>query len=119
MEDYKYTNTIQKTANTLIKKAEARKQRPQQRLFMNTAILGTYGWHICTPVILGLVIGHIMDKYVPLPPMSWTFNCVLIGFILGIYNANKWANQTGHKETVQARQKQIQKLNKGEKNVRY
>lgn len=113
--DYKYTKDVQKTAKTLVRKAKARKNRPNQSLFMNAAILGTYGWHICTPVIMGLIVGHIMDKYMPLPPMSWTFNCVLVGFILGIYNANKWANKTGHKETVKARQKQIQKLDKGTK----
>ena len=115
MVDYKYTNDVQKTANTLIKKAKARKNRSKQSLFINSAILGMYGWHICTPVIMGLIIGHVMDKYIPLPPMSWTFNFVLLGFILGIYNANKWATQTGHKETVKARQKQIQKLNEGRK----
>lgn len=115
MVDYKYTNDVQKTAKALIKKAKARKIRPQQSLFMNAAILGTYGWHICTPVILGLIVGYVMDKYFPLPPMSWKFNCVLLGFIWGIYNANKWANQTGHKETVKERQKQMQKLNEGRK----
>ena len=116
MVDYKYTNDVQKTAKTLIKKAKARKHRSKQNLFVNATILGTYGWHICTPVILGLIVGHLMDTYIPFPPMSWTFNFVLLGFIAGIYNANKWASKTGHKDTVKARQKQIRKLMNGEDN---
>ena len=62
MVDYKYTNDVQKTAKALIKKAKARKICPQQSLFMNAAILGTYGWHICTPVILGLKRSVIVDS---------------------------------------------------------
>ena len=106
--EYKYTDDTQKTEKTLIKKAKARQSRSERSLFLNAAILGTYGWHITIPVILGIICGKTLDKYFSLPPMSWTFNCILLGFFVGIYNANKWLNKEGYKKNIKTQQKNIQ-----------
>lgn len=110
MKDYKYTHDTQKTAKILIRKAKARQGRNDRLLFFNAAILGIYGWHITIPVILGIIGGKLLDKYVPLPPMSWTFNCVLIGFFMGVYNANRWVQNEGYKKNIRSRNKTIKKM---------
>ena len=71
------------TAKTLIKKAKAMENRKNRQLYLNAAILGTYGWNISIPVIIGVIIGRWLDNKFPLPPMSWTLNLILIGFIIG------------------------------------
>ena len=105
VRDYKHKNDTQKTATTLINKARARQNRKKRSLFLNAAILGTYGWHTAIPVILGIICGKMLDKYIPIPPMSWIFNCILIGFFIGIYNANKWLHNEGYKKNIKAREK--------------
>ena len=110
MKDSKKLTDIQKTTKILIKKAKARQNRSKRSLFLNAALLGTYGWHMVAPVILGIICGKLLDKYIPLDPISWTFNCVLIGFFVGIYNANKWLNNEGYRKNIKAREKNIQKM---------
>ncbi len=110
MKDYKKLTDPQKTTKVLIQKVKARQNRPKRSLFLNAAVLGTYGWHTCIPVILGIAIGKLLDKHIPFSPMSWTFNLVLIGFFIGVYNANKWLKNEGYHNTVKARKKHIQKM---------
>lgn len=110
---------IQNTAKTLIKKAKAMENRRNRQLYLNAAILGTYGWNISVPVIIGVIIGRWLDKKFPLPPMSWTLNLILIGFIIGFYNAQRWINKEGVIRNMRAKKKALEKMNrkKDTKNV--
>lgn len=109
----------QDTAKTLIKKAKAMENRKNRQLYLNAAILGTYGWNISIPVIIGVIIGRLLDKKFPLPPMSWTLNLIFIGFIIGFYNAQRWVNKEGVIRNMQAKKKALEKMNqkKDNKNV--
>lgn len=115
MQDYKKLTDTQKTSEVLIQKAKARQVRSKRSLFLNAAVLGIYGWHVTMPVILGIICGKLLDKYIPLPPMSWTFNCILIGFFVGVYTANKWLNTEGYKKNIKTNH--INKLKGKDKNV--
>ncbi len=96
MTDYKPTD-FKKTAGVLIQKATARKNRKKRSLYTNAAILATYGWHVCIPVLLGIILGQFLDKKVPTLHISWTLNLSILGFIAGWYNATKWINKEGIK----------------------
>lgn len=97
MTDYKPTD-LKKTAGVLIQKAAARKNRKKRSLYINAAILATYGWHVCIPVLLGIILGRFLDKEVPINHVSWTLNFLILGFITGWYNATKWINKAGIKK---------------------
>ncbi|MGN1063449.1 MAG: AtpZ/AtpI family protein [Alphaproteobacteria bacterium] len=112
MKDYNHSADIKKTADLLIKKAKMRRTRQGRSLFMNAAILGTYGWNICIPVFIGVFIGRFLDKHFPLPPLSWTLNFILIGFIVGFYNATRWLNKEGYKKNIKARLNEQKKWDK-------
>lgn len=118
MADYNKDET-KKTAQTLINKAKAMENRKDRQLYLNAAILGTYGWNISVPVVIGVILGRWMDKKFPLPPMSWTLNLILIGFIIGFYNAQRWINREGVIKNLKAKKKVLEKMNskKGKDNV--
>lgn len=89
MTDYKKAD-FEKTADTLIEKANARANRPNRILLMNPIILATFGWHMCLPVFLGIISGRFLDKHYPLDYFSWTLNLLILGFAAGLYNAIRW-----------------------------
>ena len=97
MTDYK-SNVFEKAAGILIQKATARKNRKNRSLYINAAILATYGWHVCIPVLLGIILGQFLDKNFPIRHISWTLNFLVLGFITGWYNATKWINKEGIKK---------------------
>lgn len=115
MKDYNHANDVKKTANVLIKKAKMRRARQGRSLFMNAAILGTYGWNICIPVLIGVFIGRYLDQKFPLPPLSWTLNFILLGFLIGFYNATRWLNKEGYRKNIKARHDELNKLNEDDK----
>lgn len=108
-------NDTRETEKVLIQKARARETRDGRKLYLNGAILGTYGWNISVPVMIGVIIGRWLDKRFPLPPMSWTLNLILIGFIIGFYNANRWMNREGVQQNMKAKQKEQDLRNKKDK----
>lgn len=96
MADYKKEEKESETTKKiLIEKAKAREGRKDREITFNAAILATYGWNISIPVLVGVLVGKFFDKHYPLPKISWTLNFIVIGFLLGIYVANKWINDEG------------------------
>lgn len=95
MADYKKEKESETTKKILIEKAKAREERPKREITFNAAILATYGWNISIPVLVGILVGQYCDKHIPLPKISWTLNFVILGFVLGIYVANKWIAEEG------------------------
>lgn len=108
MTDYKVSD-FKKTAGVLIQKANARKNRDKRSLYINAAILATYGWHVCIPVLLGIILGRFLDKNFPVQHVSWTLNLLILGFITGWYNATKWINKEGIKKRPKKTTKEQQK----------
>lgn len=92
-----------KQERLLIQKADRLRDRPKRVITFNAAVLGVYGWHVSVPVLLGVFLGRFMDNRFPVLHLSWTLNLILIGFLAGIYNANRWLKKEG---TVSAPEKQ-------------
>ncbi len=84
-----------KVAKTLIRKAQQMDRRSKRVLFFNAAILSVYGWQMAVPVLLGIVVGMALDRAFPNLFVSWTLNMIILGFGIGIYNANHWVRQQG------------------------
>lgn len=84
-----FQKQLNKTAKQLIQKADNRQQRPHIKINYNVAVLSIFGWQVAIPVLLGLLAGHLLDKFHP-ASFSWTLNLIIIGFIVGFTNAIIW-----------------------------
>lgn len=84
-----------KQERLLLRKADRLQARPKRVIAFNAAVLGVYGWHVSVPVLLGVFLGRFMDNRFPVLNISWTLNFILIGFLAGIYNANRWLKKEG------------------------
>ncbi len=85
-----FNKYIQEQTNLLIKKANNLEKREQRVFVYNVTILTIYGFQVAVPVIISIFLGTFLDRIWDIPHLSWTLNCILIGFILGFYNANRW-----------------------------
>lgn len=93
----------------LIQKAMLLKTRKERDITFNASALGVYGWHVSLPVLLGVILGRFLDTHLPLPPMSWTLNMILIGFMAGVFNANRWLKKEGVLKNTNNRIKETKK----------
>ena len=59
-----------KTKKILIKKAEKRAGRKERVIELNAAILCVYGWQMAIPMILGVILGRLLDHFVPVAHLS-------------------------------------------------
>ena len=88
-----FQKQLNKTAKQLIQKANNRQQRPYIKINYNVAVLSIYGWQVAIPVLLGLMAGHLLDKFYPVF-FSWTVNLIIVGFVLGFINATIWLKKS-------------------------
>ena len=77
-------------ARILIKKAENLSKRSDRQFVYRAAILTVYGFQVVIPVLIGIFVGLLLDKNFPLEHIAWTLNFILLGFLIGLYNANTW-----------------------------
>ena len=89
-----FQKQLNKTANQLVKKAQQRQDRATQQIFYNASIISIYGMQIALPVVLGILLGNFMDKNIPHPIFSWRLNFIILGFILGVIDANMWLKKS-------------------------
>lgn len=84
-----------KTAQILKQKAQALGNRKNRTFYFNAAILSVYGWQMAIPVLLGIILGRFLDKHFTSDTFSWTLNLIIIGFAIGVFNANYWVRKEG------------------------
>ena len=85
-----FNQYFDKQAKLLIQKANNLRNRSQRQHAYRAALLTVYGFQVAIPVVLGIFLGVFLDKYLPLTHLSWTLNLILLGFLVGLYNANTW-----------------------------
>lgn len=95
-----------KTAQILVDKARALQHRHHRTLILNAALLGVYGWQLSIPVVLGVALGRFLDKVIPSETFSWTLNLIVIGFVIGVVNANRWLRKEGTIRNIQKQYRQ-------------
>ena len=88
MQEFK--KQLNKTAHQLIKKAEKRANKENKQIVYRAALLSVYGWQLAIPVLLGIMLGILLDRLLPIPHFSWILNLILLGFVIGFYNATQW-----------------------------
>ena len=88
MEEFK--KQLNKTAHQLVKKADKIQHKENRQVVYRAALLSVYGWQLTIPVLLGIVLGILLDKIFPIPHFSWILNLILLGFVIGFYNASQW-----------------------------
>lgn len=84
-----------KTAQILKQKAQALGNRKNRTFYFNAAILSVYGWQMAIPVLLGIILGRFLDRHFTSDTFSWTLNLIIIGFAVGVFNANYWVRKEG------------------------
>lgn len=89
-----YDKQMDKTAKTLIRKAHNLEAGQQKGYVFRAALLTVYGWQMSIPVLIGIALGSFLDKTFPIEHFSWSLNLILIGFGIGLYNANLWIKKT-------------------------
>lgn len=82
-------NKDNKTKRLLLEKAR-RLERPKPALVFNAAALSTAGACVCAPVLLGLILGDLFEKLLPLQGFSWVLHFILLGFLGGVICLGFW-----------------------------
>lgn len=62
---------------------------------MGLAFLGALGWNIPIPTVLGVMLGRWLDAHYKVASVSWTLNCLLVGFVIGLFGAWQWLKREG------------------------
>ena len=91
MEEFK--KQLNKTARQLIKKANKRQNPENKQVVYKAALLSVYGWQLAIPVLLGIILGMLLDRIFPIQNFSWILNLILLGFVIGFYNATQWTKK--------------------------
>jgi len=87
-------NNLNKSAQQLLKKAQKRADRSERTFFFNASVLSVYGWQIALPVLAGVLLGKFLDAIYPHPFLSWRLNFIILGFIIGLIDANLWLKKS-------------------------
>ena len=88
MEEFK--KQLNRTANQLIKKTDKMRHKENSQAVYRAALLSVYGWQMAIPVLLGIILGILLDKVFPIAHFSWILNLILLGYVIGFYNATQW-----------------------------
>ncbi len=57
-------------------------------------MFGLVGWAVTVPTLVGIALGWWIDRTWP-GPASWTLNLLVVGVILGCWNAWRWVQREG------------------------
>ena len=71
-------------------------------IWFGLGMLGTVGWSVAVPTLLGCLLGHWWDQRHP-GPHSWTLALLVAGLVIGCANAWHWVSREDramHDESV-------------------
>jgi len=79
-----------------IEKKHLRKMRARQikksSMWFGLGMMGTIGWTVAVPTLLGVALGIWLDSRWP-SSLSWTLTLMLAGLLLGCLNAWLWVSR--------------------------
>ncbi len=70
-------------------RAQREKDRPT---WFGLGMFGLVGWAVAVPTLLGIALGIWIDGRWP-STISWTLNLLIIGVLLGCFNAWYWVSK--------------------------
>jgi ATP synthase protein I len=65
------------------------RQRKAHGIWFGLGMIGTVGWSISVPILVGLALGIWIDSNWP-SRVPWTLTLLLVGLVLGLLNAWYW-----------------------------
>ncbi len=82
-------------ASQVHRKAERRlraKAEGDRSILKGLGVSGMVGWSVTLPALLGLALGMWIDRRFP-GSYSWTLMFLVLGIVLGCWNAWRWMQQ--------------------------
>jgi ATP synthase protein I len=61
----------------------------ERSVWKGLGVFGMVGWAVCLPTLLGIAVGHWIDRRFP-GSTSWTLTLLCLGVGLGCWNAWTW-----------------------------
>ncbi len=84
-----------------IRRKAARRLRAQgekeQPAWFGLGMFGLVGWAVAVPTLLGIALGVWIDGRLP-STISWTLNLLIIGVLLGCFNAWYWVSKESKRD---------------------
>ncbi len=82
---------VEKIGTKEIRKVKARRKK-DQGIWFGLGMIGTIGWSIAIPTLIGVALGIWIDKRWP-SRISWTLTFLFVGLVLGCFNAYYWVKR--------------------------
>ena len=82
---------VEKIGTNEVRKVKARRKKGQD-IWFGLGMIGTIGWSIAVPTLIGVALGIWIDKMWP-GRISWTLTFLLAGLVLGCINAYYWVKK--------------------------
>lgn len=79
-------------SDTIGKRVDQKKRAQREAehgAWFGLGMFGLIGWSVSIPTLLGIALGHWLDRSFP-SPASWTLTFLIIGVALGCLNAWYW-----------------------------
>lgn len=84
-------------ADTVARKVERRRRHLREGdegIWQWLGMFGLVGWAVAIPTLAGIALGWWIDETWP-GKVSWTLNLLIIGVLLGCWNAWHWVQREG------------------------
>jgi ATP synthase protein I len=82
---------VEKIGTKEVRKVKARRKK-DQGVWFGLGMIGTIGWSIAVPTLIGVALGIWIDKRWP-SRISWTLTFLFVGLVLGCFNAYYWVKR--------------------------
>lgn len=91
MMDVPNRNQKEFTAKVGVKEARKIKAKREKNrgIWFGLGMMGTIGWSIVIPTLIGIAVGIWLDRRLP-SRISWTLTLLFVGLFIGCLNAWYW-----------------------------
>ncbi len=83
-----FTETIGRKATRKL-----RAKRQKRPVWGSLGLMGTVGWSVAIPTLIGAFLGQWLDARYPESERSWTLVCLMAGLFVGCVNAWLWVGR--------------------------
>jgi ATP synthase protein I len=91
-------DALARAAREAVQRKRHAEREPEPSLGSRLAQIGILGWTIVLPTLLGLVIGHWLDRHFA-TRVFFSAPLLMVGAAIGLWSAWKWM----HRQTTQDR----------------
>lgn len=88
------TDVVASAAQRAARREELKAADPEPSLGSRLGQIGILGWAIVTPILLGLLIGHGLDRWLGTRIM-FSAAFIMLGAFAGMWSAWRWMHRNG------------------------